>query len=371
MSENQQTSMAPALSKQEGPSSLAHYTGGNTSTAHLPTKKDESFYVRRGMAVLFLGFGSFIAWAMWAPMDKGVSASGWVITDTNRKTIQSPMPGVIDKILVREGDTVKAGQLLVSLNPITARSTSNSTREAIGGFEAQITGLQRGIVHKEQQARLLNQQLANLRELAQEGYTAGNKVLDLERQLLQIQMGISDDRANIQRAQQQIREYRERLSSMEFEVGNTEITSPVDGQVVNLQVFTQKGYVTPGMKLMEVIPRDDRLIVEAQLPVHLIDRAHPDSEVEMMFTAFNTNRTPHVPGKLLSVGADRLVEEKTGMPYYKVQAVANEEGARVLRDLKVRPGMPVELFIKTGEQSLMTYLLKPILDRTHSALRED
>lgn len=272
---------------------------------------------------------------------------------------------------MREGDTVKAGQLLVKLNPITAQSTSNSTREAIGGLEAQITGLNRSIVHKEQQARLLNQQLSNLRELASEGYTASNKVLDLERQLLQIQMGVSDDRANIQRAQQQIREMRERLSGMEFEVGNTEITSPVDGQVVNLQVFTQRGYVTPGMKLMEVVPRDDRLIVEAQLPVHLVDRAHAASDVEMMFTAFNSNRTPHVPGKLLSVGADRLVDEKTGMPYYKVLAMANEEGAKVLKDLKVRPGMPVELFIKTGEQSLMTYLLKPIFDRTHSALRED
>ena len=91
----------------------------------------------------------------------------------------------------------------------------------------------------------------------------------------------------------------------------------------------------------------------------------------MMFTAFNTNRTPHIPGVVTSVGADRIVDEKTGVPYYKVQAKTTPAGVKLLLDLKVRPGMPVEIFVKTGEQSTMTYLLKPVFDRSHAALRED
>jgi protease secretion system membrane fusion protein len=65
------------------------------------------------------------------------------------------------------------------------------------------------------------------------------------------------------------------------------------------------------------------------------------------------------------------MDEKTGVPYFKIQAVATNKGAQMLGDLKVRPGMPVDLFIKTGERSMMTYLMKPFLDRTHSAFRED
>jgi len=113
------------------------------------------------------------------------------------------------------------------------------------------------------------------------------------------------------------------------------------------------------------------MMVEGQLPVHLVDKVRVDLPVEMMFTAFNMNRTPHIPGTLISVGADRIVDEKTGAPYYKIQAITTNKGAKMLGDLKVRPGMPVELFIKTGEQSMMTYLMKPIFDRAHSALRED
>ena len=129
--------------------------------------------------------------------------------------------------------------------------------------------------------------------------------------------------------------------------------------------------MSPGQRLMEVIPVNESLLVEAQLPVNLVDKVRVDLPVEMMFTAFNTNRTPHIPGVLITVGADRTVDEKTGNPYYKIQAVSTAEGAKLLGNLKIRPGMPVELFIKTGEQSMMTYLLKPIFDRSHSALRED
>jgi protease secretion system membrane fusion protein len=105
--------------------------------------------------------------------------------------------------------------------------------------------------------------------------------------------------------------------------------------------------------------------------VHLVDKVRVDFPVKMLFTAFNVNRTPQIPGVIISVGADRIVDEKTGAPYFKIQAIATQKGGKLLRDLKVRPGMPVELFIKTGEQTMMTYLLKPIFDRSHSAMRED
>lgn len=333
--------------------------------------KDENYYAWLGWQVLIWGLGLLLFWATLAPIDKGVSASGWVITDSNRKAIQPATSGIIDDILVREGQQVVAGQVLVKLNPINAQAQSNATKETISGLEAQVKALTQSIAQKRQQSGVLAKQLAGLRQLAKEGYVAENKVRELERQQLQLQASISEDEGTLSRTQKQISELKEKLNPYEYDLANTELKSPVDGEVVNIQVFTKGGVVTPAQKLMEVIPNNEGLIVEGQLPVHLVDKVYVGLPVEMMFTAFNVNRTPHIPGMVFSVGADRVVEENSGAPYYKVQVQVAPEGVALLGQHKVKPGMPVELFIKTGEQTLMTYLLKPIFDRAHSALRED
>ncbi len=334
-------------------------------------QKDENYFAWLGWQVLIWGFGGAMLWAFLAPIEKGVSASGYVITDSNRKTIQPAFAGVVDDILVKEGQQVKAGEVLIKLNPISAKAQANATKETIVGFEAQVKGLSQAIVQKKQQSELLERQLVGLRNLAAEGYMATNKVLELERQQLQLKASILEDEGNLIRTKKQMSEQQEKLNPYEYDLANTELRSSVDGQVVNITIFTKGGVVSPGQKLMEVIPTNEGMIVEGQLPVHLVDKVHPDLPVEMMFTAFNTNRTPHIPGVLISVGADRITDEKTGNPYYKIQAVSTPQGVKLLKDLKVRPGMPVELFIRTGEQSMMTYLMKPILDRAHSAMRED
>jgi len=334
-------------------------------------EKDENHYSWLGWQVLIWGFGGALLWAVFAPLEKGVSASGYVITDSNRQAIQPAFSGIVEDIFVKEGQQVKAGQVLMRLNPTSAKAQTNSTKEVIGGLEAQANGLQMAIAQKKQQAALLDKQLVDLRQLVTEGYMARNKVFDLERQHLQVKASILEDEGNLVKIKRQIAEQQERLNPYELDLANTELKSPVNGQVVNMVVFTKGGVVSPGQKIMEVIPVNEALIVEAQLPVNLVDKVRVDLPVEMMFTAFNMNRTPHIPGTLISVGADRIVEERTGMPYYKIQAISTPKGVRMLGELKVRPGMPVELFVKTGEQSLMSYLLKPIFDRTHSALRED
>ena len=333
--------------------------------------KDEKYFAWLGWQILIWGLGGALLWATFAPIEKGVSASGWVITDSNRKTIQPASAGIVDDILVKEGQKVSAGEVLVRLNPINAKAQSNATQETIAGLDAQAKGLEQSIAQKKQQLSLFERQLVSQRELATEGYLPRNRVIELERQQLQLKASVLEDEGNLIRTKKQIAEQQEKLNPFNFDLANTEVRSPVDGVVVNLAIFTKGGVVSPGQRLMEVIPNKDGLIVEGQLPVHLVDKVHVDLPVEMMFTAFNTNRTPHIPGVLISVGADRIVDEKTGNPYYKIQAITTPKGAKLLGDLKVRPGMPVELFVKTGEQSMMTYLMKPVFDRAHSALRED
>ncbi len=163
------------------------------------------------------------------------------------------------------------------------------------------------------------------------------------------------------------------MQAQEFDVASADVKAPTDGVVVGLSIFTNGGVVGPGVRMMDIVPVHDALVVEGQLPVNLIDKVHVGLPVEMNFSAFNTNRTPHIPGTLTVVSADRTVDEKTNMPYYKVRATVSAEGAKLIasKHLNIQSGMPVEMFVKTGERTMMNYMLKPLFDRSKSALTED
>lgn len=320
-------------------------------------KRSVYFYSNKGWKILIFGFGGLLLWSILAPLDRGVTAIGWVVTDGNRKVVQNVNAGIVEEIFVREGDYVKAGQLLIRLNSVNASSNLIITNESIQNIQSQIDILQQSI----QQRKI---QLKNTEELAKEGFYPRNRVIEQKN-------AISADEATTQSLKRELATQRERIAPATLDLENTEIKSPVDGYVVNLQAHTKGGVVNSGSKLMEVVPVSQPLVVEAQIPVHLIDKVHEGQEVEMLFTAFNQNRTPNIPGIVIVVGDDRIVDERSGMPYFKLLAEATSQGKKLLGDNKVRPGMPVDVFVKTGERTMLSYLLKPLLDRMHSSMRED
>ncbi|GAB3412914.1 HlyD family type I secretion periplasmic adaptor subunit [Massilia agilis] len=432
----------------------------------LEVNTDAGKYARLGWLIVLLGVGGFLLWALLAPLDKGVPLSGTVAKESNRKTVQHQTGGTIQEILVKDGDVVKAGQVLVRMNAINARAQYDVTDvqymtalatearltaerngaskiafpdelqkrraeprvadvlslqeqllasrqgalhnelggldESIAGLKIQVQGLEESRKSKKEQMELLKEQLTGMRDLAKDGYVARNRLLDLERTYAQLSGALSEDIGNIGRAQRQVmeltlrksqrmqdyqKEVRTTLSDVQresealaakreaqkFELANVEVKAPVDGTVVNLAVFTQGGVVGAGARLMEIVPSDDPLIVEGTLPVNLVDKVHPGLKTEMMFVAFNSNRTPHVEGEVEQVAADRTVDEKSGQAFYKVRVRVTPHGAKLIAEhhLNIIPGMPVELFVKTGERTMMNYLLKPVFDRAKSSMSED
>jgi protease secretion system membrane fusion protein len=427
---------------------------------------DARAFSRAGWLIVLLGVGGFLVWALLAPLDKGVPMMGTVAKESNRQAVQHQLGGTIQQILVHDGDVVKAGQVLVRMNPIVAQSAVEMTDsqylsalamearltaegagaktikfpaelekrrgephvaevmglqsqllasrqgalqnelgsvdENVAGLKLQIQGLQESRDSKKEQMAILKEQLGGMRDLAKEGYVARNRLLDLERTYAQLSGALSEDIGNIGRAQRQVTEMalrkaqriqdyqkevrtqlsdvqREaetqgaRLQAQNFELANVEVKAPADGTVVGLNVFTPGGVVPPGYKMMDIVPSDDPMVVEGQLPVHLIDRVHAGLKTEIIFSAFNANKTPHIPGVVEQVAADRTVEERTGQPYYKVRVKVTPEGAKMVAEhhLNIRSGMPAELFVKTGERTMMNYLLKPVMDRAKSALSEE
>ncbi|WP_373988802.1 HlyD family type I secretion periplasmic adaptor subunit [Duganella sp. BuS-21] len=302
----------------------------------------------------------------------------------------------------RVQDTIALQNQLLQARQMALQSELAGARENIAGLSAQADGLEESREAKKQQQAILKEQLENNRELAKDGYIPRARLLDLERTYAQVNGAISEDIGNIARARRQMaelklrmtqrgqeyqKEVRSQLSDVQkeaealqsrivaqsFETGNVEVKSPVDGVVVGSTVFTKGGVVGAGARLMDIVPTDDALAVEGQLPVNLVDRVREGEPVDLVFSAFNTNRTPHIPGTLTTIAADRTVDEKTGAAYYKVRAKVSAEGLKLIqtKKLDIVPGMPVELFVKTGERTMMSYLLKPVFDRSKSALSED
>lgn len=330
---------------------------------------DEHHYARLGWIIVLVGFGGFMLWALFAPLDQGVSAQGTVMSDGYAKVVQPVVGGRVEAILVKDGEHVEEGQVLLRLNDIQATAQYNVAREEISGLEQKITALENSKESKQVQLRTISEQLKNNRELAKEGYVPKSKVLDLERMQAQVAGAIHDDTGQLEYIRRQLNETKEKYKSFEYDLSNAEVKSPVSGTVVNTAQLTVGAVISAGTKVMSVVPNNEALQVEAMLPVHLIDNVYPGLNVEMLFPAFDQTKAPRIPGELQSISADRLMDERQG-PYYKVKVQVTPEGMRLLGNNRIRPGMPVEVFIITGERTMMSYLLKPLLDRSRSALRE-
>jgi protease secretion system membrane fusion protein len=317
-----------------------------------------------------------------------------------KKTIAFPPDLEGAKSDPRVANNISLQQQLFFSRQSSLQSELAGIDESIAGLKAQVHGLQEALESQKQQQQFLKEQIDGMRDLAKEGYIARNRLLDVERTYAQVNGGISENIGNIGRSQRQIAELtlrraqrqqdyqkevrsqltdvqkeaealENRLKSQDFDLANVVVKAPVDGTVVGLNVFTRGGVVQPGFHMMDVVPNEEPLIVEGQVPVHLIDKVHKDLAVELIFPAFNQNKTPHIPGIVTQISADRLTDERTGQPYYKMKAMVTPEGKKLLKDHQIRPGMPVEAFVKTGERSMMSYLLKPIFDRAKTSLTEE
>lgn len=271
--------------------------------------------------------------------------------------------------------------------------------ENLNGAEEQLKGLRQVQGTRARQASLLEQELEGVRSLAAEGYVPRNRMLELERSASELNGALAQNVADIGRTRNQIAELKlrilqreqdfqkevesqltdiqrettslaERLRSVDYQVDNTVIRSPIDGIVLGLNIATVGGVIQPGAPIMDVVPDKEPLQVDAQVPVQAIDKMVPGLPVDIAFPAFNHAQTPNIPGRVLTVAADRLVDEASKQPYYLAQVEVTAEGMKLLGPNNIRAGMPATVTIKTGERSLMSYLMKPLLSRVGNAFKE-
>ena len=444
------------------PHASARPTGNVTDVIAKPEPQSQPGRV--GLWALGLGLGGVLLWAGLAPLDEGVPGQGMVTLDTKSKAVQHLYGGIVKQVLVKEGDVVKEGQLLVKLDEAATRANFEAIRQRYLGLramEGRLLAEQRGLnkiewhkdltsaftdaqvrqtaltqehlfgsrraslsadlqsieesiqgqqgllqayagmlANRRNQLALLNEELKNTSELVKEGYAPRNRQLELQRMVSDASASIAELLGNSTRAERAISEMRQRaivrqqeyrkevqsqlaeldkevqadsekFTAAQAELGRVEIKSPADGQVVGLAYQTVGGVIGPGQKLMDIVPTDQALVLEARVAPHLIDKVHAQLPVDVRFSSFANSPQLVVQGQVASVSGDLLIDAHTGAGYYLARVLVTPEGLEKLGKRQMQPGMPVELIFRTGERSLLTYLLHPLTRRMAASMKEE
>ena len=419
---------------------------------------------RAGIWFGVLVLGGFALWATLVPIASAVIASGVLKVDSSRKAIQHLEGGIVSEILVKDGDRVESGQVLVRLdqtrasaslgilqssyfNALAQQSRLFAERDAAEkiNFPAELNARQQdsqidSIVRtqrelfnarkasREGQTEILNQQIEHLKEnilgltsqqaakrkqidsingeleslqkLLARGMIDKTRVLTLQREGAEIEGEFGELTSQIAAARNSIGEkelekfqlkkqfqeevatelrqietdlfdFRERMLTAAHTFEQTEIRAPVSGVIVGRGVHTVGGVVAPGEVILELVPTDDHLVVEAKISPVDIDNVQIGFDAGVRFSAFNQRTTPELMGKLMYVSADIIENEKSGDLYYLARVqVPEDQLARLDSGQALQPGMPADVMIRTGQRTLFDYILEPLLVNFRKALRE-
>ena len=271
--------------------------------------------------------------------------------------------------------------------------------ETLDGLVGQTENLNKIKGYRDHQSSLINRELGAIRALSEKNYYPKAQLLVLEREAAEISSSVSEDILNIAKLKSQqnelkIKAYQVRhqyqreveseltekqkelamledeLASTQHELDNTEIRSPIDGIVLDVKVSTVGGVIQPGEHLVDIVAARQPLQIDAKIPVHAIDKLVPGLTVDVLFPALNHALLPSVPARVLTISADRLIDEITQQPYYLAEVQVSSEGVHLLGDYKIKAGMPASVTIKTGERTFLSYLFKPLLARLELAFKE-
>ncbi len=273
------------------------------------------------------------------------------------------------------------------------RQKEAQMREEINGLQAQIDG-------QNEQLGLIGEEIKGVQTLVNKGLERKPRLLALQRTEAELKAGMGSNQALISRSEQAIGETEleliaadtilqndiaqelsqirgelsaagERMAASADILDRIQITAPVSGKVVELNFHTSGGIIAPGQAILDIVPQNEDLIIEAQVSPMDIDVVHEGLEAQIRLSAFSQRNLPQIVGRVTSVSADRLIDEMTGQPYFKaIIEVDRDTLAQASEDLTLTAGMPAEVMIVTGSQTFVGYLLDPIVSTFRHAFRE-
>jgi protease secretion system membrane fusion protein len=296
---------------------------------------------------------------------------------------------------------VSTQQQLIQARRAALSADLQGLEEGIQGLKEQLGSYQNILVQRRNQLALLTEELTNTRAMVKEGYAPRNRQLELERMVAESNASIADLTGNSMRVSRQVaeltqrsmarkQEYRKEIEAQLAEVtrevqsdaekfiavrddlNRMEIKAPANGQVVGLTVQTVGAILQPGQKLLDVVPDNQTLLLEVHIPPHLIDKVQTGLSADVRFNSFAHSPQLVVEGKVMSVSGDLLSDpQQPQFSYYLARVQVTPSGMKTLGARQMQPGMPVEIVIKTGERSLLTYLMHPLTKRLAASMKEE
>lgn len=388
-----------------------------------------------------------------------VIAQGDVAVESRIKEITHPNGGVIAQVLVKDGQRVKKGDLLIRLDTsvsdissvaagdslhsmMTRRSRLESERDGDGSYEAPKTlpnspdvaamnekerllfdlrrrslaeshaqmrermsqneqeaiSIQAQIQSVDRQRDLIEKERKGIQLLYDKGLVTITRYTESERIAVDLQAQAEGLRAKLAQSRAQLAEVRQRdsqldkdfrteagneLASLNAQMGDmqaraattadqhlrSEIRAPYDGVVDKLAYATVGAFMPPSQVVLEIVPDADRNLVEVRIAPQDIDQIRIGQPANLHFSAFNQQTTPTIAGKVEWISAERAKDQATGSVYYRAHIGVADRDFRRLGSLEVKIGMPVEAYIETGSRTLLSYLLKPLMDQATRAFR--
>ncbi len=292
----------------------------------------------------------------------------------------------------REKNLFSARKALLAADISVLEQSILSAREQGKALSAQLDG-------RQAQQAMVAEQVKSSRDLTQAGFISRTRMLDQERVASEIGAQVSELSANVARSGTQQAELRlriaqrqrefakdvdesaaevrkelgdvsERLTAARTELGRSTIVAPADGMVVGLAIQAAGAVVPQGVKIMDIVPVNEQLVIEAQIPPDLIDRIQPGLSADVRFPGFPEMPFLAIDGRVLSVSADRIEETPNRSPYFLARVEITPEGLRKLGQRRLQPGMSADVVIKTGARTLAAYMLKPLVRRLSAAMTE-
>ncbi|MFP3943992.1 MAG: HlyD family type I secretion periplasmic adaptor subunit [Alphaproteobacteria bacterium] len=271
--------------------------------------------------------------------------------------------------------------------------------ERVGQLEEEIRGLKAEVGSRSSQITLIRDELEGLRKLHEKGYAPRTRLLALEREEARLRGERGSQEARIARArrligetrlkiiqtrqawqervitqlrehQSQVMDLQERKHAADVWLTRTDVRATATGTVVGMNVHAQGQVLQPGETILEIVPSEDRLIVEAAVRPVDRDEVLVGQAADVAFTAFSQRTTPKLKGEVIYVSADSMTDEKTGATYYVARIAVPDEEVKRLGGRSLQPGMPANVFIKTGARTPLDYLLKPLTESLSHAWRE-
>ncbi len=406
------------------------------------------------------------AWSALAPLNSAAIANGEVVLNFERKVVQHLEGGIVEEIMITEGQFIKKDQPILIIRDLPQRAQINTLYDQLAGarslyarlwaelhdhispnfdevrenielsdakFEKlvslqtrlfdtrrsgheaktkiirssqeqsrkEIEGLKAQLISVEKQHELVNGEYKNIAGLLEQGLALNTRKVEMERGMAELEGQIGSLIANIARIEQtisagdlqivdaqnelnatildelqrtelSIQEMTHQLVSIRDQLNRSTVRAPASGRVLNLQIHTRGAVVAPGQKILDIVPQDDRLVIEARLNPNDIDIVKQGTKAKILLSAYKAKNVPKIDGEVIDVSGDILTDEVSGERFFATKILVDDSIFSELKnDIELYPGMPAQVFLIEGERTVADYLLSPIMDAMYRAFREE